>query len=149
FVGQRYLAVHIELNALPDGQTRQYLADQGLIVPDAYFDEAAHNDQLRHVTARMLLKSGIAKGDSGDLRSRLRNLVAPADRKAVIKRVSLGNMLRACFEGESFGDIDMPPQRQHNGVTVDGRNIVLGVIDDGCAFAHLDFLKPGTQESRI
>src|SRR5258708_39026722 len=58
-------------------------------------------------------------------------------------------MIQPCFHGASFDDIDMPAQRKVNGITVDGSGIVVGIVDDGCAFAHLDFLRPGTTQSRV
>lgn len=146
---QQYLPLHLELNVKPTNEVKQYLESRGFLVPDAYYDEAAHNDQLRCVTARYVLPDAIIQGDADKIRLDLFQVGSNADKKGLIKRISLGNMLRPCFQGDSFKDIDMPAQRKVNGITVDGGGVVIGIVDDGCAFAHLDFLKPGTTQSRI
>lgn len=146
---QQYLSLHIELKERLTAEIKDYLETHGLLIPSAYFDEAEHNDQLRSVTARIRLGKEIALGDAQSLRDRLLNLGKNSDRPGLIKRMSLGTMIQPSFWGASFGDIDMPAQRQVNGVTVDGSGIVVGIVDDGCAFAHPDFLKPGTTQSRI
>jgi subtilisin family serine protease len=146
---QQYLTVHIELNSSPTADTKEYLESRGLLVPSAYYDEAAHNDQLRCLTARLILPPGIVSGDAIAVREELLRLGTNKDREGLIKRISLGSMIQPCFRGASFDDIDMPAQRKVNGTTVDGSGIVVGIVDDGCAFAHLDFLKPGTTQSRV
>jgi len=147
--GRRYLPLHVELKARPDAQARKYLADHGLKVPSAYYDEAEQNDQLRSITARLPLGEEIVNGDASGVGKALQNLGAETVSAAIIKRISLANPLQPCFQGSSLGDIDLPAGRQYRGATVDGRDVIVGVIDDGCAFAHRDFLKPGTSESRV
>jgi subtilisin family serine protease len=146
---QQYLSMHLELNEPLTAEIKDYLATHGLLVPDAYFDEAENNDQLRSLTARISLGKEIVTGDAKALRDRLLALGKNSDRPGLIKRMSLGTMIQPSFWGASFGDIDMPAQRQVNAITVDGSGIVVGIVDDGCAFPHLDFLKPGTTQSRV
>jgi subtilisin family serine protease len=148
--GAQFLPLHVELNVKPDAQVHQYLAGRGLIVPQAYFDEAAENHQLRSVTARVRLGKEISGGDASILRSMLQGLGADTLKApAIIKRISLANPLQPCFVGSSLRDLNLPVHRQHGGTTVDGRDVIVGIIDDGCAFAHRDFLRPGTFRSRV
>jgi subtilisin family serine protease len=148
--GTQYMPLHIELKARPDAQARGYLVRNGLEVPSAYYEEAEQNDQLRSVTARLRLGNEIANGDASGLRATLQKLGAESlNAASIIKRISLANPLQPCFQGSSLGDIDLPAKRKYRGATVDGRKVIVGVIDDGCAFAHRDFLKPGTSESRV
>src|SRR5262249_13377487 len=84
-----------------------------------------------------------------DVRNALFTLGRNEDKKELIKRMSLGGMISPCFEGAAFKDIDMPPNRKLNGIDIDGKGVVIGIIDDGCAFAHPDFLVPSTKQSRI
>jgi len=146
---QQYLSLHIELSEKLTADIKHYLEAQGLLVPSAYFDEAETNGDLRSVTARISLGKEIASGSAKSIRDKLDKLGKNSDRPGLIKRMSLGTMIQPSFWGASFGDIDMPAQRQVNGITVDGSGIVVGIIDDACAFAHPDFLKPGTNQSRV
>ena len=147
--GTQYLPLHVELKARPDAQAHQFLASHGLIVPSAYYEEAELNDQLRSVTARLALAKEIESGDASSLRTTLLSLGADTVNATIIKRISLANPLQPCFQGSSLGDLDLPANRQYSGATVDGRDVIVGVIDDGCAFAHRDFLVPGTSKSRV
>lgn len=151
--GAAYLPLHIELNVDP-GTAREFLDRNGLKVPQLYYDEAKRNDKLRNVTARLRLKKiGIVHGEVTDLRNKLLELGAGAhsdtNLPAIIKRISLANPLQPCFAGPALGDIDLPKDRQFGGTTLDGADVVVGIIDDGCAFAHRDFLRPGTSSSRV
>src|SRR2546425_5379742 len=135
--GAAYLPLHIELNVDP-GTAREFLDRNGLEVPQLYYDEAKRNDKLRNVTARLRLeKIGIARGEVTDLRKKLLELGAGAhsdtDLPAMIKRISLANPLQACFAGPALGDIDLPKDRQFGGTKLDGADVVVGIIDDGCA----------------
>ena len=147
---EQYLPLHVELNAPPGAKAREYLSTRGLEVPEAYYEEARHNDQLKAVTARLRLGTNIASSAAISLRAKLLELGADTRQdNALIKRIALANPLQPCFQGASLGDIDLPAHRQHGGTTVDGRDVIVGVIDDGCAFAHRDFLRPGTSKSRV
>ena len=150
-VGTRYLPLHIDLRARPDAQTHQYLANHGLLVPQLYYDEAEHNDQLRSVTARLSLDQEIESGDASAVRMTLLAALGAdtLETAPIIKRISLANPLQPCFIGSSLRDLNLPAHRQHGGAIVDGRDVIVGIIDDGCAFAHRDFLKPGTSRSRL
>ncbi len=42
--------------------------------------------------------------------------------------------------GTSIGDIGMPANATYKGRKLTGKGVVIGIIDDGCPFAHQDFL---------
>jgi subtilisin family serine protease len=120
-----------------------------LSIPLAYRNEAAVNPRIRHVAAELALEDGVitppaAREYTSRLRSQLTRLLALPG----IGRISVPAPLQPCLE-DSLQDIAMPPGRDFAGVSVDGNGVIVGIIDDGCALAHRNFLVPGTMQSRI
>ncbi len=142
---EQHLPLHIDLKVALDSDVQRELVNLNLSVPDAYFDEAEHNDRLRSVTARLRLGDEIRVGRATSIRDQIAAVAASPS----VRRVSLANALQPSFVGDSLGDIDLPPGRQFGGTRLDGTGVVVGIIDDGCAFAHADFLKAGTNQSRV
>ena len=112
---------------LPDGLT--------LKIPKAYFNEARANKSLTHVTARVALDPEIFDGNAGKLRDLIVNVLSDGR----IKRLSLARPLQPCL-ADSLSDIGLPLDSVHKGTALDGKDIIVGIIDDGCALAHQDFL---------
>jgi len=128
----------------------QKLAADGvhLWIAPAYFD-AGTNPKLTHITGQLLLgepdsRDLAAFDDANTLREKLVKLIKTKE----FARVSLPTPLQPCAD-ESLRDVALPPDRKFNATTLDGGGVIVGVIDDGCALAHLDFLIPGTAKSRI
>jgi hypothetical protein len=119
-----------------------------LSIAPAYFD-AGTNPKLTHITGQLLLGGPdagdlAAFDDANTLRVKLVKLIKTKE----FARVSLPTPLQPCAD-ESLRDVALPPDRKFNATTLDGSGVIVGVIDDGCALAHLDFLEPGTVKSRI
>jgi subtilisin family serine protease len=142
---EQFLPLHLDLNRTFDRETLQELTGLGLSIPEMYLDEAEHNPELRAVTARLRLGLAVRDGDATSLRERIAAIVADAR----VKRISLANPLQPSFIGDSLRDIDLPAGRQFGGMRLDGSGVVIGIVDDGCAFAHPDFMKPGANRSRV
>jgi hypothetical protein len=107
----------------------------GLKIPEAYYDEAERNTKFNHVTARLELGPEIFDGDTKALRAKL----VDALKSGYVKRLTLAAPLQPCLE-VSTSDIALPADRTHRGTSLDGNGIIVGIIDDGCALAHQDFL---------
>lgn len=143
-----YLPLHIEVAKRPDAALLQALqSDLSLLVPPAYLAEAERNADLRSLTA--LMKLPVARGGGIDL-SALRANVRRAIDHALITRMSLASRMakaEAVTAGETAQEFAIPPNREvikgGQKHTVDGNGVVIGIIDDGCAFAHWNFLNRG------
>lgn len=107
-----------------------------LKIPEAYFEEAKRNKALTQVTAQLGLDREIYEGKTKVLRQQIVNTLRE---KSAIVRVSLATPLQPCLE-DSIADIGMPPNREYKNIPLNGNGIIIGIIDDGCAFAHQDFL---------
>jgi hypothetical protein len=95
------------------------------------------------------LDGGVVSRDTAkDYATSLRNKLAAIVNRPGINRISVPSPLQPCLE-DSLRDIDLPADRQVRSATVDGNGIIVGIIDDGCALAHRNFLVPGTTTSRI
>lgn len=60
-----------------------------------------------------------------------------------IKRYCIPSPYAPCREsqlGDGVLDIGMPPDRVFNNLKLDGTGVIVGIIDDGCAFAKKNFL---------
>jgi subtilisin family serine protease len=118
-------------------------------IPSAYREEMQQNRHLEVVTARFDWKKMQAtRQDPLGPASIFREAVANLIRTTGVKRVTVPNPMQPCLES-ALADIDMPPNRTLNGRKLDGKGIVVGIIDDGCALAHRNFLVPGKNRSRI
>jgi subtilisin family serine protease len=102
-----------------------YALRDELQVPDAYPPDA------RHVTATLALK-----GRAQSIRQRV------ADLRGRVKRLKIAARQQPRLV-ESLRDMgaDHPPLDTVSSAELDGRGSIIGIIDDGCAFAHRNFLK--------
>ena len=120
-----------------DGKLVRPPGGMSLKIPEAYYEEAERNPEFSHVTARLELGAEIFDGDTKALRAK----IVDAIKSGFVKRLTLAAPLQPCLE-ESARDFQMPANRLHRGTSLDGRGVIVGIIDDGCALAHQDFLVP-------
>jgi subtilisin family serine protease len=70
-----------------------------------------------------------------------------------VTRVCLGAPGQPSRKRESLVDIGLPANRKYKNKLLTGKDVIVGIIDDGCALAHGNFLKPRAvgvpAESRI
>jgi subtilisin family serine protease len=106
-------------------------------VPQAYANELKinKNNNLRFVSARIELSPEIFDGKIEKLEKDLALLLKFS------KRVSLGVPGQPSLSG-SRQDIGLPIDRKYKGEVLTGKKIVVGIIDDGAALAHWNFLRP-------
>lgn len=110
----------------------------GVYIPSAYSDEFAKNPRLTHAAGFVRLDPAaiFEKGDASELRASI------AEALSAVKSISLPVPLQPCFD-EGLSDIAIPSEngrpRTFKGHMLDGKDVVIGIIDDGCAFAHPDF----------
>jgi subtilisin family serine protease len=141
-----FLPLHIEITEKLTADILKTLDELHLEVPKAYLDEADRNENLRNVTARMKLTVRGPTVNVGALRENLRKVIADP----LISRVNLATSMTPCdaeSHGETLGDFGLPVDRKvtiaGNDYTVDGKGVVIGIIDDGCCYAHWNFLRDG------
>lgn len=118
-------------------------------IPLAYRKERNINPSLKHVSARLPLTDEIFNGSYAGLVDECRTLIGNK-----VTRLSLGVPGQPSRERESWPDhIGLPPKRTYDGHDLTGEGVVVGIIDDGCALAHCNFLKPretrALPESRV
>ena len=106
-------------------------------VPAAYADEFLRNDHLDQVTARLPLDS---------TRSLVTSLIENVSelRSLGVSRISLGapgQPSLASDREDALVDLGLHGRR-YNSTDLTGDGVIIGIIDDGCALAHCDFLKP-------
>jgi len=119
----------------------------------AHANGLLQNQKTIWITAQLELEQGrISAENVQGYAARLRDALAALIKTKGVNRVSVPNPLQPCLE-DSLRDIDLPADRKVGTGTklakVDGNGIIVGIIDDGCALAHRNFLKPGTTQSRI
>jgi subtilisin family serine protease len=113
----------------------------------AYLKEVESNPRLRVIAARFgWSQRPIAMSSEGG--RGLRHAIASLLRQGGVKRLTLPSALQPTLEASLY-DMEMPPDRRPHGQKLTGKGVIVGVIDDGCAFAHPNFLQPGTLQSRI
>ena len=136
------LPVHIELADAPTDEEAKRLSRMGLTIPRAYVDEAGRNAALRCVTATLAISRTGSRIDSDELQNRLRLLVNDKQ----ILRLALAAPMSPCALApvETHADFGLPADRSitiaGQDLQADGNGVVIGIIDDGCAFAHWNFL---------
>jgi subtilisin family serine protease len=123
--------------------------DFALRIPLAYLNELSVNPGLTWATAlfewdETPISPSTALGHASTLQGKLANVI----RAKGVNRVSAPSPLQPCLEDSLF-DIDLPADRTVKTRKLDGNGIIVGIIDDGCALAHRNFLVPGTTQSRI
>lgn len=112
-------------------------AKLGLAIPRAYLADSA----LRHVTATLAIAADDrprTTGEGFDVRQRLADLINGGP----IVRLELPAAAQAFnTEAQQASGIDAA-QRRRGSTQLDGSGVVIGIIDDGCAFAHRNFIQP-------
>jgi len=118
-----------------------------LAVPEAYFSEA----RPTHMTAGIRMRPADFRRTQGRESPLRQQLVKTLGESRVI-RLELPGASQA-FNEDALGDFGLGPgSRPYKGEFLDGSGVVIGIIDDGCALAHRNFLAEtaaGTLESRI
>ena len=136
------LFVHFSSRAMGNDALRTALTKLKLDVPEFYYKERESNSALSLVTARIAL----VPGDPGQVPDRERGQVALDEQllailqSGLVERISIARSHQPCLK-DSTRDIGLFPGRKHNGHPLSGQGIVIGIIDDGCAFAHRHFLR--------
>lgn len=106
------------------------------------------NLQLTFLTARLPLEADIFRSSPDSLVEAVQEL-----RHSGFSRISLGAPGQPSWDRPSRPEIALPTNRKYNGKVLTGDGVIVGIIDDGCALAHCDFLKPraagAPAESRI
>lgn len=126
-------------------------------VPRAYGNAIKRKEVVTHVTARLPIDVGVfdikdeaARTHAADeLRASVRELVAQG-----ISRICVGAPGQPSRKRRPLKDeIGLPDDREYKHEELTGEGVIIGIIDDGCALAHPDFLKPTAAgapvESRI
>ena len=113
----------------------------------AYRKEVERNPRLRVMAARLAWSQRPIARPTERGRG-LRDAIASLLRQRGVTRLTLPSALQPTLE-DSLGDMEMPPDRTPHGQKLTGKGVIVGVIDDGCALAHPNFLQPGTLQSRI
>lgn len=127
--------------AMENDTLRSALSRLHLDVPEFYYKERARNMALTTATAGIALKPG----DPGQVQDGDRRTVAldaqllAIFNSGMLQRMSIARSHQPCLK-ESTRDIGLLPGRRHKGHPLSGQGIVIGIIDDGCAFAHHHFL---------
>jgi subtilisin family serine protease len=109
-----------------------------LDVPKAYWDEMERHGMLPQFPARIFVdRNDPSKTEKGTpVNQQLATIAA-------VKFLRLREAARhsPCLE-QSLADLGLPADHtwRFNKRTLDGSGIVVGIIDDGCALAHRDFL---------
>jgi len=121
-----------------NAQAVDTLADR-FRIPLAYREAMKHNTDIKHATARLPLgrANALRDGAIDELSRSVKDL-----RGAKATHVSLGAPGREFRKRSELAAINVPDDRIYNGKTLSGEGVVVGIIDDGCALAHADFLKP-------
>ena len=113
----------------------------GLDVPPVYFKLTESASEPQYVTARIALDPGnpalIFEGKGRTLREQLGIILDPAN--SVVDHLELAVSHQPCLE-ESLQHIGLPIDRKFKGKVLKGHGVIVGIIDDGCAFAHRHFL---------
>ncbi len=116
--------------------TREYLKKSGLEIPAAYFEESERNNQLDQVTARMPVDAELAGGSTAGLRKALVGVLTDAN----IPRLSIATPLRPSL-ADAMSDIGLPADRHYKQFTMNGKGVIVGIIDDCCALAHRNYAR--------
>jgi subtilisin family serine protease len=145
---KHFLPVLLQLDAArgkPELFSKRVIDRYG--IPLAYQAELERNRQLTHITGHVPLGPEIFEGSAERLVSAVSEL-----RSFGVGRVCLGVPGQPSRERDLL-DIGLPHNRDYKTKVLTGDGVIVGIIDDGCALAHRDFLKktlPGALvESRI
>jgi subtilisin family serine protease len=141
------LLLELKWADFPAERAREWIQKLRLEVPDAYLS----GKRPTHITARIPWQPGdqhALEGTSSPLRQQIADIL----KEPRVVRLELPAASQALNE-DALGDIGLGPgSREHKGEFLDGRGVVIGIIDDGCALAHPKFLNlasGGKLESRV
>lgn len=124
-----------------------WLGALGLEVDAAYFREGLP----RYSTARIAVRADRPDrmhGKDGDLRMTVARMLNEPGAALRLELPGAAQPLGA----ESRTDLGLPPDgHRGSGATPDGSGTIIGIIDDGCAFAHPNFVRvqDGVLASRV
>jgi len=139
------LPVLLELSEPLTIEVRKALAQLQVAVADAYATEAERNDDLRCVTATVDVEFRGRGIEIERLHTRVRRIVD----LPFVRRLALPGPLLSCEAAslETLDDFGLPADRtitvDGNDFVADGTGVIVGIIDDGCALAHWDFVRAG------
>jgi len=141
-----YLPALIRLDAgKSNAQTVEKLTKR-FGIPTAYREAMKDHPELKHVTARLPLgrTKALFFGESKEGFGLTDELVRSVSdlRAAKATHVSLGAPGQPSRKRSELASINVPDDRVFNNHALSGERVVVGIIDDGCALAHVDFLKP-------
>lgn len=116
----------------------------GVKILPAWFVELFKNPALDRIPARLMVDAADPSlmPDGDTVEQRLADLLAT---KIVIE-IALASQHSPLRE-TAMADIGMPPNATYKGKKLTGKGVVIGIIDDGCPFAHHDFLEKRTGNS--
>lgn len=146
------LRVFVELNVPLTASVQHDLRQSAdLHIADAYVHDAAEDESLRVFPALVKLSVRGIVIDAEAARSSVRAIVQ--DKR--VSRLELAPLATASLEpakGETLADFNLPADRKitigGQSRVVDGAGVIIGIIDDGCALAHWNFLS-AKNRSRI
>jgi len=139
----QYLGLFVELD--PDLFDRSktprldpaVLARFQMEISTAYLDEFAENPALLSLPVRIPIEpSDPARTTSGD---QVEQVLRDASTSGAFVRIHAAIPHGRCEQ--SIAALQMPAPSALAATHLTGRNIVVGILDDGCAFAHPDFLE--------
>jgi len=106
-------------------------------VPRAYGEAMRRNRALTHATARLPLHRSTFAGSTESLVRAVKDL-----QRKKVTRVCLGAPGQPSRKRTELAEIGVPDDRGHNTHALSGEGVIIGIIDDGCALANVDFMKP-------
>jgi subtilisin family serine protease len=108
-----------------------------LRVTPAFLREFARNPALRTIPARIQLdpKDPARTTENSNLETLLAELASTPSVTRVRSSIPHG----MCLE-RSLAALELPKDNLYNSQTLTGQKVIVGIIDDGCALAHPDFL---------
>jgi len=139
----QFLSLFVEIERDKFEQKEKSDLDAGLLVrfelllPTAYANEFRINKALRTFAVRIALmdQNPALTANGTPLETLLANLAA----SGLVRRLRIAIPHGQCLE-RSLDALDLPPANIYKQHELTGRDIVIGIIDDGCALAHPDFL---------
>jgi len=142
---QEHLPLLIEFSrkAAESGGARQSLERSNLEVADAFFREGLPTHCATRIPVLAVDPRRVFPKSGSEPKSLRQELIDLLNNRDFIARVELPGSAQA-FGVESLEDIGLAPGGRRSGAaSPDGSGVIVGIIDDGCAFAHPNFLREG------
>ncbi|MEO8132971.1 MAG: S8 family serine peptidase [Betaproteobacteria bacterium] len=139
----QHLRLFVELDPGKFRQKETKILDMGifhkfeLLVASAYAEEFAINPKLQTIPCRIELFAGDPSKTSKE--TLLEQLLLDISNSGNFLRMRMAVPHGKCLE-RSLATLDLPLNNDFRQAHLTGKDIVIGIIDDGCAFAHPDFL---------